>query len=71
MGGVDHFDQTASYYIMDKKSKRSFMRIILHLIEVIVSNSYIFYCESSNNNKKITHLVYREKIIESLLQSNN
>ena len=40
--------------MMDKKSKAPFMRIILQLLEVAISNSYILYAKETK--KKITRL---------------
>jgi len=46
MAGVDLFDQFCSYYMPDHRSYRKYFRITVHILEMIVINSYILYRET-------------------------
>ena len=46
MAGVDLFDQLCSYYMPDHKSYKKYFRIIVHILEMMVINSYILYRET-------------------------
>ena len=46
MGGVDKFDQSASYYSFNHKSKRWYMKLFFHFLEIAIHNSYIMYKNS-------------------------
>jgi hypothetical protein len=43
MGGVDLACQKVKYYAIDRKSKRHWMRIFLHFLNVSLMNSFIYY----------------------------
>lgn len=52
MGGVDLFDQHISYYSMNQKSRRWWVKIFLYLLESCVVNSYILYKMKMQEEKK-------------------
>jgi len=69
MGGVDTFDQVASYYVPDIKSRRWYMRVFYHLLEIAFNNSYILYRQTlqKENRKFLDRLEYRKSIIRELV----
>ena len=62
MNGVDRSDQYSVSYPFVQKT-RKWSRKLFHLLEVSVVNSYIIYREVT---QKITHLQFRQSIVESL-----
>ena len=52
MGGVDKNEQKRSYYCINRKSKRWWMRIFWHFLDVAVVNAHCLYIE---NNKLSFH----------------
>ncbi len=48
MGGVDFVDQSLNYYTSLRKARRGILKLSLHLIQIIMFNSYIL-------NKKMLH----------------
>lgn len=70
MGGVDLFDQKASYYSIQLRSHRWYMKILFHFIEIAIINSYIIYqnvCKLANKSF-MNHLLYRKAIIRDLVK---
>lgn len=43
MGGVDLHDQLLSYYRMSFRSKRYYMRLVFHMIDITVINCWLLY----------------------------
>ena len=70
MRGVDHFDHLSSNYCPDIRSKRWYIKVFYHLLEISVINSYILYKQicQRDNTKFLTHLEYRKEIIRELLK---
>ncbi len=65
MGGVDIVDQALSYYSILRKTNRWTFKFSLHIIQVIVFNSYVLHKEKITDSKKImTHMDYNFKAIE-------
>lgn len=60
MGGVDLLDQLKSYYCYDRKSKRWWLRLFFHLLDLCVVNAFILYKHCYNINFH-PPLVYRPK----------
>ena len=46
MGGVDLVDQLKGYYGIDRKSKRWWIRLFFHFVDLAVTNAYILYIHS-------------------------
>jgi len=49
MGGVDLVDQLKGYYGIDRKSKRWWIRLFFHFVDLAVTNAYILYIHSYKN----------------------
>lgn len=64
MSGVDRQDQMASYYPCERKSLRWYKKIGVHLIHLLLLNSYFLY---NKHVKKISLYDYRLSIIEGLV----
>jgi len=74
MGGVDLLDQLKCYYCYDKKSKRWWMRLFFHLVDIAVVNSYILYRHCSRHHwhpplkyKPYDQLSFRTQLIDQLV----
>ena len=74
MGGVDQNDQKKSYYAISRKSRRWWLRIFWHFLDVAVVNAHCLYLE---NKKRAFHpplllqpsldiLAFRCSVIHSL-----
>ena len=70
MGGVDTWDQISSYYVPDIKSRRWYVKVFYHLIEIAISNSYVIYHQilQKANKTPLTRLGYRQAIIRELVK---
>ena len=66
MNGVDRSDQMVSYYALRQKTMKWWKRLIFHVLNVAVVNSYILYKEYTGN-KKMTHRQFRVKLIEAMV----
>jgi len=62
MGGVDHFDQMMEYYRTWLKTRKWPLKVILHLLDLSVTNSWFEYLEDCKINK------LPKKKIKDLLQ---
>ena len=67
MRGVDKFDQFTSYYSFAHKSKRWYLRVATHLLELALVNTYILYKKSVVSGKPISQLDYRLEVIKELI----
>ena len=74
MGGVDLHDQLKCYYSYDRKSKRWWMRLFFHLLDIAVVNAYILYrhCYKLHWHpplkfKPDKQLAFRTEIIDQLV----
>lgn len=68
MSGVDRADQLTSYYSCPRKSVRWYKKVIFHLLDVTVVNSFLIFRETTKAEpKKMKLLEFRESIIRSLL----
>ena len=43
MRGVDIFDQNCSYYIPRLRSRKWYIRVFFHLLEIAINNSFVLY----------------------------
>ena len=67
--GIDKFDQIISYYTVDHKSVKWYLRIILHLLSVAIHNSFILYSNAKGKKSRFTnYLDFEKSIINSLLE---
>ena len=57
MGGVDLPDQKIKCYMIDRKSKRNWIRIFLHFLSVSMMNSFVYYKQFSNSNIRTVEYV--------------
>jgi hypothetical protein len=69
MSGVDIFDQYCSYYMPDHRSYRKYFRITIHILEMMLVNSYILYRETlkAKSMKYIQMYEYRKKVIRYMV----
>lgn len=65
MSGVDRCDQLTSYYSCPRKSIRWYKKVIFHMLDVTVVNSFLLYRDITK--KKISLLQFREGIIRGLV----
>jgi hypothetical protein len=66
MGGVDKFDQMVKYYPLKRKINRWPHRFTLHILQILLHNSYVLY-EQFFTGKKLKHYDYHAKFISFLL----
>lgn len=66
MAGVDRTDQLTSYYSSPRKTIRWYKKIMFHLLDLTVLNSYILY--KKGTNRKIPMLEFRNELIKSLIK---
>lgn len=72
MRGVDLMDMLVELYRIDIRVKRFYVRIVFHLIDVAVVNSWLLYrrhLKQKNKVKYITLVDFKAKIGHGLLQS--
>ncbi|KAJ8938073.1 hypothetical protein NQ314_011616 [Rhamnusium bicolor] len=65
MSGVDRSDQLTSYYSSPRKTPRWYKKMIFHLLDLAVMNSYILFRISQKS--EITLLNFRERLIRELI----
>lgn len=65
MSGVDRLDQMTSYYSSPRKTIRWYKKVLFHLIDMAVWNSYFLY---RRHHPKVTFLQFRESLIFTLIQ---
>ena len=69
MRGVDNFDQLSCYYRPDIRTRRWYVKVFFHLLEISVINGYIIYkriCEIEKT-QPMKHLCFRKEIIRGLI----
>lgn len=74
MGGVDLHDQLMSYYRMEFRSKKYYLRLIFHMIDMAVANSWLLYRRLANSlevpqRKQMNLCEFKLKLCDSLLLS--
>lgn len=65
MGGIDYQDQLTAYYPCERKTLRWYKKLGIHIIHMMLLNSYFIYNKYSG--RKLSLYDYRLKILESLL----
>ena len=70
MGGVDHFDALCANYKQDRRMFGRYDRIKIHILEMIMANSYIMYkddAERKKSKKVFTNLDFRKIVLRFLV----
>lgn len=72
MGGVDLHDQLMAYYRMSFRSKKYYQRLIFHMIDMTVINSWLLYKREARHleipkRKEMSLCEFKLKIADSLL----
>ena len=67
MGGVDLSDQMMTYYSFLRKSMKWSRKLTIHLINMIIMNSYVL--NKKFGTKKLTHEEYRDELVRYLIQT--
>ena len=62
--GIDLFNQRSSYYNLDRKSKRNWLRIFIYFLNASIFNSFICYNQLAQD--KLTYLNYMVSVAKSL-----
>ncbi|XP_037036862.1 piggyBac transposable element-derived protein 4-like [Bradysia coprophila] len=65
MGGIDRLDQMTAYYSSPRKTIRWYKKVLFHLLDMAVWNSYFLYRKL---HEKTTFLEFRDSLIMSLIQ---
>ena len=68
--GVDIFDQKSSYYSIQLRSKRWYIKIFYHFLDIAIINSHILYQETYRKagKKSLDQLEFRMEVIRELMQ---
>ncbi|CAF3137077.1 unnamed protein product [Rotaria sp. Silwood2] len=74
MGGVDLLDMLVSFYRINNRSKKYYMKIIFHLIDLSVVNGWLLYRRDCSQfrlpkNEILSLLHFRVEIAEALMKS--
>lgn len=68
MGGVDLNDMLVALYRMNLGTKKYYMRIFFHIIDVCIVNAWLLYRKSVGNVKKVKPLInFKAEIAHGLL----
>ena len=69
MRGVDKFDQLSTYYNIQLKSRRWYLKIFYQFLEIAMINSYVIYQKvyEKVNKPTLSHLKYRFEVIRGLI----
>ena len=67
MPGVDLLDQMISYYEIRHRSKKWYIRLVLHFLHVATHNSFILYTHSKAYSNKIHYIDFLKSLIRSLV----
>jgi len=72
MGGIDLHDMLVEIYRTDIKCKRYYMRIVFHIMDMCIVNSWLMYrrhCKQLNIPKYNSLLIFKTEIAQGLLSS--
>ena len=67
MSGIDHSDQMLSYNTSLRKTLRWY-KVGVHIIEIFLYNSHFLYNKSKSQDKQLTYLQFREKVVECFVE---
>jgi len=66
IGGIDRLDQHLhDYQISKKREKKYYKKIFMHLIDLVVFNSFILY---KKNERTTDNLDFRSKLVEEMIE---
>lgn len=72
MSGIDHSDQMLSYHTSLRKSLRWYKKLGVHLIEMLLYNSFLLYIDGTTENQRrngryFSFLTFREEVVKTLV----
>ncbi|XP_046391504.1 piggyBac transposable element-derived protein 4-like [Ischnura elegans] len=68
MGGIDRMDQLLAYYPLERKSLRWYMKLGLHLLNLVMNNAYCLFKKYGGRSRSL--LEFRDNVIASLIYKN-
>lgn len=66
MNAIDKHDQMLSYYTCEHKSLRWYKKVIIHIMQIVMINSYFLYNEYST--RKLSLYDFRLSVIKSIVE---
>ncbi|XP_052245700.1 piggyBac transposable element-derived protein 4-like [Dreissena polymorpha] len=69
MGGVDLSDQIVQYYDVLRKCVKWWKKLYFHLFNILVVNAYILHMKYSQQQKKRSHMDFRNTLVTELIES--
>ena len=69
MGGVDTMDQLLGTYCYSHKVSKWYHAVYQRIREVALVNGYIVYCQANEGHKILPPEVFREEVIDGLLDN--
>lgn len=69
MGGVDLSDQMMASYNDHRRSCKVWKKVVIHIFQRILLNSYILYSQNTSDNPIMSRLEYMKTVIESLSEA--
>ena len=67
--GVDRADQRIQYYSLDRRSRRNWLRIFFHFLNVALANSFVLYQRDHPHNN-MRYLEFLSNVAEELIGRN-
>nr|XP_015910855.3 piggyBac transposable element-derived protein 3 [Parasteatoda tepidariorum] len=69
MGGVDHLDRAISYYRMKNRTNKWTVRVILHMVDFVMSSAWLAYRNKMRERKKdiLDYFAFRLDIATTLI----
>ncbi|XP_021361535.1 piggyBac transposable element-derived protein 4-like [Mizuhopecten yessoensis] len=68
MGGVDLSDQVIQYYDILRKTVKWWRKLFFHLVNVAITNAFIWYKKDQNGTDRNVHVKFRKSIVSALLE---
>lgn len=68
MCGIDRCDQMISYYSSPRKTIRWYKKVLFHLLDIALWNSFYLFTKYVKQNNKYEFVAYREEIIREMLK---
>ncbi|XP_046395730.1 piggyBac transposable element-derived protein 4-like [Ischnura elegans] len=68
MGGIDRADQIISYYPVERRSLRWYLKLGIHMFQILLNNSQILHNKFSSQHMSLQN--FRESVIASLIFKN-
>lgn len=66
MGGIDRLDQQLhDYQIAKKRGKKYYKKIFMHILDLVISNSFILY---KKNEGTLDNLEFRSLLVEKMIE---